>query len=135
MIDIVSVPQPYNIPVTKNLYVVALDYTFKVFIDGQTQTFVIPKGFVYDGMTDSRLFRPFTGSTPDGIHRAAVTTHDWFYQHKGVVKTIKGETVRVTRKQADEIFKQCLQAVNMRKMRVWLYYRAVRILGRFYWRD
>lgn len=107
-----------------DVYILNDDFEFIAF--GQRS--IIPKGFRHDGATGAGLL-----FGKDGVHRAAALIHDYLYVNKGFF--VDGLFYPVTRKQADVTFKDYLELAGVKSLHIKFAYRAVRVIGYFYWRD
>ena len=100
--------------------------------------YVIPCGFTSDIVSVPRVFHGIL--PPVGArYSSAAIFHDFMYRLHEVRWMIKGspsplQRHSVTRKQADQLFKEVLQYNNVRSWRVFARYRAVRMFGKKSWR-
>lgn len=113
-------------------YILRDDYRFALRINGCLFVFDINKGFSYDGASVPSWARWLIER--DGVHRESALVHDWLYENRGHVNAL-GEPFSYVRKDADQIFRECLKAQGLASWKVWLMCKAVRIGGRFYWND
>lgn len=111
-------------------YILRRDYHCVFYINGQRQPLFIAKGFEYDGASVPRWARWLIER--DGVHRESALVHDYLYENKGNV-FYNGEPFCYTRKDTDQIFRECLKAQGLASWKVFLMYNAVRIGGWTYW--
>ena len=88
---------------------------------------VIPKGFVTDLASIPRLARLII--PVNGRHRLAAIVHDYLYARKGLLSIV----VRMSRKQADQVFLEALKVQGVGWWKRQLMYTAVRAGGWAYW--
>lgn len=105
-------------------------YQFTLRLDGRLYLFTINQGFIYDGASVPRWARWLIER--DGVHREAALIHDWLYECEGTAY-LDEEMFHYTRKDADQIFRECLKFKSLASWKVFLMYNAVRIGGRFVW--
>lgn len=99
-------------------------------IDGQLQGIEIEKGYTHDGASIPRFARWLIER--DGVHRESALLHDYLYENEGVIEQdIDG--FYYNRKDADQIFRECLKSQGLSSWKVFLMYNAVRIGGKVYW--
>lgn len=110
----------------QGIYKLVRDYDFVLMIDGKRYVFNILKGYRYDGASVPWWARWLIER--DGVHRESALVHDWFYENNGNVFTF-GEPFCYVRKDADQIFRECLKAQGLASWKVWLMYNAVRAAG------
>lgn len=92
----------------------------------------VPEGFATDLASIPRAFR-FLISV-NGNHRPAAIVHDYLYSKKGAL-TIKNKLVKVTRKQADQIFLEAMKELGVNFITRRVMYSAVRMGGWLHWSD
>lgn len=93
-------------------------------------TYIIPKGFVWDGATIPRVLWGITGIDPFGWVNAASLIHDYIYKDEG--KMTNG--TYISRKEADELFvKMILELKLINNNFTWLYKQILRIAGLYFW--
>jgi hypothetical protein len=140
-------PQPSLIPIAdrgKHRYALERDYSYRWEAEGQLWLIQIPAGFTSDGASVPFLATVLTGITRDGLHRAAALVHDWLYHHSGdlpesfqrwnpISEQWHPVGVPWTRKQADKLFANMLEASGVSKIRRRLMYLAVRSCGWLWW--
>lgn len=101
-------------------------------LDGQLTRIEIEKGYTYDGATV-----PWFVSwviERDGVHRESALLHDYLYENKGYIN-LGEEGFYYVRKDADQIFRECLKAQGLSDWRARLSYYAVRALGGKWWKN
>ena len=102
------------------------DYTYK--------NITVPKGFKTDGASVPRFFMAITGFERRGYHDPAWLIHDWLYENKGVIThPVTGRTIRLSRKECDEIFFNILKELNIMDWHCKLAYTGVRAGGFIGW--
>jgi hypothetical protein len=144
-IEIISdvINHPNNEPISPNLYKLEQDYSIDIRISDKIYTFVIKKGFLYDGASVPRIVWTLTGLTKDGLLRAGALVHDAIYFPEGNL-TVNSKDIEVyykgvrvnlnlSRKQADIIFKKILEKCKVSKRKVFIVYHSVRIGGIIFW--
>jgi hypothetical protein len=129
-ITVNSLKQPDVRYVNEREYRLEQDYNFCLRIDGDLKLFTITKGFKFDGASVPRLGM-LIGIERDGYYRPATLIHDWLYENNGCV-FLDGEPFCYVRKDADQIFRECLKHLSIKSWKAWVMYHAVRIGGRFY---
>jgi hypothetical protein len=82
---------------------------------------VVPAGFTFDGATIPWLLRPFFPQMD--IWAVASLLHDWHYFEK-----------KISRKEADREYLHQLLKTEMRPAFAYLFYIAVRIGGKSFWK-
>lgn len=92
-------------------------------LDGNAEVFFITEGFSYDGASVPRGFRWLIER--DGLHRESALLHDYLYENKGFGG--------LSRKDCDQIFRECLKFQKLPGWKRVLMYGAVRIGGKLYW--
>jgi len=95
----------------------------KLTLNGSKEFFLIEEGFTHDGASVPRGFRWLIER--DGIHRESALLHDYLYENKGFGS--------LTRKDCDQIFRECLKFQQLPKWKRILMYVAVRSGGKLYW--
>lgn len=155
--------QPLMIPISARKYELVEDYECYWNDGGVVHRLRIPKGNVSDGASIPRMFWGLIGLRPDGLIRAGALIHDYLYAYKGVLPTgvhgtyegdfqdfmkdywrpkkagmpvmaaFEHNSTRFTRKDADHILKQLATDADMKRVRVWIIYIAVRIGGYLSW--
>lgn len=111
-----------------------VDYSFTVPSAGNRE-FNVPVNYRLDGASSPRWSWSLVGFLPTGIHNPASLIHDYLYGKKGEIRDSKGYFYKVSRKEADLIFKAYLVACGVKSIRVDLSYAAVRVGGWFKWND
>lgn len=105
-----------------------------VLVEDGYRRWYVPQGFRFDYASVPRFIRPLIQTTDLGT--AGPLVHDRLYRHGGWVTLIDGSEARYTRKAADRIFRELMQAVDrVPRWRRWLAYQAVRRFGFGAWRD
>ena len=103
---------------TGRVYVLVQDFN----LTHNNYTFNIPAGFQTNGASTPKWLWPVLLSR-DGVHRAAVLIHDYCYAGH----------VHISRKTADQIFRDMMINYGVPKIRAWIAYCGVRIFGSLYW--
>jgi len=125
-------PQPYVIYINDSIegsLRLEKDYIFK--IDGLT--FVIDKGFIYDGTSVPSFAWSLFKFERRGVHDPAGIVHDYLYRN-GFLKTMAGSEAFFTRKQADLLFKDMLDYLGIKSWLSKLAYVGVRWFGKSSWK-
>lgn len=91
------------------------------FVDGKY--YRVPHGFVTDGASIPRIFRPVIGKPYNADYVGAALLHDYLYRHKVG-----------TRKDADHAFFLLLRRDGVRRLRARAMWAAVRAFGGLAWR-
>lgn len=94
--------------------------------DGKLTRIEIEKGYTYDGATVPRLARWLIER--DGVHRESALLHDFLYENEGHID-LGDDDFFYNRKDADQIFRECLKAQGLASWKVFLMYNAVRGFG------
>jgi len=103
-------------------YLMALSESFKyVYVDGKkNKTITVPRGFLIDGASIPRTMWRLIGSPFLPMFQKAATVHDYLYTHH-----------KVSRKKADQIFREILKDNTVSKVKAGVMYAAVRTGGYF----
>lgn len=160
--NIRSINQPVNRPLTENMYVLEEEYSLfferlriarKILL---CVKFTIPRGFVNDGASAPQLAWSVTGIRPDGIFRAGALIHDALYMHGGclpaymlscallrteihtpigtyVYDEVPDGPVRFTRYQCDLLLDLLLKQSGVSRTKRLITFAAVRIFGKKHW--
>jgi hypothetical protein len=96
---------------------------------GNRDQFLVPKGFKTDFASIPRVFQSLIPS--HGRFDAAAIVHDYLYRHKPKVIGYSGwgDYKRITRKEADGVFRRIMKELGVGRIRRNLMYRAVRMGG------
>lgn len=125
--------QPDVRPLTATQYISTKNYIVVFRTPDRFIRVIVPKGFVSDGASVPRLAWTISGLRPDGLIRAAALVHDYLYKKNGACQDgFVGHSTqfKVTRAQADMMFKMLMEAAGMSKYRVFLAYSSVRMFAR-----
>lgn len=95
-----------------------------VYIRHTGTRFTVPEGFETDLASIPRMLQWLPHLHPNGRCRRSAVLHDYLYAEK----------VTATRKVADEIFRDALQAEGCSRRTATVYYWAVRLFGGKAWR-
>jgi hypothetical protein len=87
----------------------------------------IPAGFVFDGASIPRLLWVTAGSPYQPQYIGPALIHDYIYTYHNTLKS------KITRAQADSVFKQCLLLNKVHPFQANRMYAAVRTFGYFHW--
>ena len=101
-------------------------------LDGQLKRIEIEKGYTYDGATVPWFLSWVIER--DGVHRESALVHDYLYENKGGIE-IGDDYLFYNRKDADQIFRECLKAQGLSDWRARLAYYAVRAIGWKWWNN
>ncbi|WP_180981035.1 DUF1353 domain-containing protein [Pseudovibrio exalbescens] len=85
----------------------------------------VPMGFTTDLASVPRLFRWLI--SPGGLHAKAAVVHDYLYE-RGVIFGPDGEE-KPSRRQADDIFLEAMEVLQVPYVRRHVMYAAVRVFG------
>lgn len=102
-------------------------------LDGDLTRIEIEKGYTYDGATVPWFLSWVIER--DGVHRESALLHDYLYENinDGVGYINLGEEgFYYVRKDADQIFRECLKSQGLSNWKARLAYYAVRGWGWFY---
>jgi hypothetical protein len=99
-------------------------------LDGRMHLFIIPLFYLYDGASVPVWARWLIER--DGVHRESALLHDYLYENKGYLK-LGDDAFYYNRKDADQIFRECLKSQGLASWKVFLMYNAVRLGGKSYW--
>ena len=95
----------------------------ELYFDFNYRNITVPQGFVFDGNSVPRLFRPFLGQYD---YAQASCIHDYLYN-------TESDYMNISRKQADDIYKNHLIQLGCQKYKACIAYFAVRLFGsKFY---
>jgi hypothetical protein len=105
---------------------------------GRTDHFEIPAGFVTDFASVPRIL--WSILPPYGEHTEAAVVHDWLYSVRPLVATgrfVGGslEHRRISRADADGIFRRIMRERGVGFVRRWVMYLGVRLGGWRSWRE
>ncbi|MBI1268367.1 MAG: DUF1353 domain-containing protein [Cryomorphaceae bacterium] len=135
------IEQPDIRPISEGGYRLEQDYIYSDRSGVTTLdivTFVVKKGFEYDGASVPRALWSVTGISPDGLNRAAALIHDYIYVAKGNVLIYAGAikcALHITRAQADRLFLDMLKKSGVGWRSRHTQYLAVRLFGWVYWKE
>ena len=101
-------------------------------LDGVSKRIQIEKGYTHDGASVPRFARWLIDR--DGVHRESALLHDYLYENRGYID-LDMDSFFYNRKDADQIFRECLKFQGLASWKVFLMYNAVRIGGGLYWND
>lgn len=87
---------------------------------GKTDLFIVPAGFDTDFASVPRAL--WSIIPPSGLHTKAAVVHDYLYR-----------THKVSRKDADGIFRRIMRENEVGGIRRWTMYTAVRVFGWIGW--
>lgn len=100
---------------------------YSAVLDDQIQ---VSEGFEFDGesipLCMQTLVKPF------GQSRRGACVHDWLYRHGGYYRA-DSSFVRVTRKQADEVYRELILAKGLAPWRATIRYSILRLVGWAAW--
>lgn len=99
-------------------------------LDAKLKRIEIEKGYTYDGATVPWFLSWVIER--DGVHRESALIHDYLYENikDGVGRIILGDDdLFYNRKDADQVFRECLKAQGLSNWRARLAYYAVRAWG------
>lgn len=100
---------------------------YSAVLDDQIQ---VAEGFEFDGesipLCMQTLVRPF------GQSRRGACVHDWLYHHGGYYRA-DSSFVRVTREQADEVYRELILAKGLAPWRATMRYTILRLVGWIAW--
>tara|TARA_R110000824_G_scaffold65183_1_gene169967 strand:- start:217 stop:699 length:483 start_codon:yes stop_codon:yes gene_type:complete len=106
------------------------DWAFSL---GDTQHFVIPKGFVFDGASVPKYFRSYL--SPMGVLLIGGLVHDYLYKYETLLMAGKKKALsKKTQKWCDQTFRDINIDQNGFKIINWLAYLALRGGGWLAWR-
>lgn len=88
---------------------------------GKQETFIVPAGFVTDLATVPQVFQWLVDD--HGAYTQAAVLHDWL--------CIEAHAGRLSRRDADGLFRRVLREENVAWLRRWLMWAGVRAGGRF----
>lgn len=89
--------------------------------DTNTESFIIPNGWVYDGASIPEIFWSMIGKPTDEDFLIPAMVHDWLYG------------IRYNRELSDEIFKELLDLDGVSQPKATLMWSAVRVFGHVYY--
>ena len=100
-------------------------------LDGQLTRIVIENHYQYDGATIPWWARWLIER--DGVHRESALLHDYLYENKGFIN-LGDDGFYYVRKDADQIFRECLKSQGLSSWKTFLMYNAVRAGGGKFWK-
>jgi len=100
---------------------------------GRYDTFEVDAGFETDLASVPRIF--WSVLPPFGRYAKAAVVHDWLYVYQPAVLSPGKGYVRITRAQADGIFRRIMEEAGVDFITRWTMYGAVRIGGGSYWKE
>ena len=95
------------------------------------QTYVVPKGFVFDGASVPKFLA--TWLSPVGVLLMGGLVHDYAYKYAALMKSGDRVLVPLTQKEADVLFRDICIEVNGFKLMNYLAYYALRLAGFVAW--
>ena len=98
-------------------------------IDGRT--FIIPKGFVFDGASIPKYF--WNWLSPVGVLLIPGLVHDYLYANEALMQSNNVIGVKRNRKECDQLFRDIAIEVNGFKSINWIAYGALRPFGWIAW--
>ena len=136
-ITVKSLPKP-KVKKTKGEreFSVTKDYTFNLIIDGESRSFTIGKGYIFDGKSSPKPIEAITLGRirwDDTHYFEEVVVHDWLYDNFGFAYDDKGNKFKYKRKDADKIYRKIMEHMGRSWARCWAEYSAVRIGGGGAW--
>ena len=115
--------KPINYSLIKNndkkLIRLEEDFIFYMTFFGQEQAVIVPQGFISDGFSLPKLFKPLHNPLGKGVEIAVV--HDFLYS--------KQSPSTITRAEADLFFKEGMACMGMKPWKYNLFYTAVWAFG------
>ena len=110
-----------------NTWIIESDFGYDVGIEGSGITVNVPIGFMTDFASVPRIFWVIIPKW--GKYGNAAVIHDWLYWSKNIM----GKTI--TRKQADDIFREAMGILEVPKWEIFCMYWGVRVGGWKAWSD
>jgi len=100
---------------------------------GNRDRFTVPKGFRTDFASVPRIFQALIPK--NGSHDAAAIVHDYLYRYKPLVPSPAPlrSMQRISRRDADRLFRRIMRELGTNCIRYNLMYAAVRIMGWVEW--
>jgi hypothetical protein len=95
-------------------------------VNGRLKRLEIEKGYTHDGASIPWFGRFLIDR--DGVHRESVLLHDYLYENEGRIE-LGDDDFFYTRKDADQVMRECLKAQGLSSWKVFLMYNAVRGFG------
>jgi len=92
----------------------------------------VPAGFVFDGESIP-LFLQWL-APPFGDSKRGACVHDWLYRNAGYYGE-QGVFRRVTRSQADDVYRELIEAKGLPRWRANIRWAALRVVGGMAWRE
>lgn len=141
-----TLKQPHNTPIDSKRYklVEVYKYTTNIY-QGVPYKIVVPKDFIYDGASIPRILWSLSGIRPDGLIRAAALVHDFLYRYRGRlpkghsyywdIETWRDSNSGYSRSESDKVFLELMGRAKISKVKRYLAYYAVRLFGRFSWKE
>lgn len=114
----------------KPTYRLNKEWSCVIQVNGELKLITIEKGYTHDGASIPKFARWLIDR--DGVHRESALLHDYLYENEGVVD-LELDSFFYNRKDADQIFRECLKFQGVSSWKVFLMYNAVRIGGGLYW--
>lgn len=94
-------------------------------------TIVVPEGFTFDGESIPLALQWL--APPFGDSKRGACVHDWLYRNAGFFDS-EGVLRPVLRKQADEVYRELIEAKGLPRWRANIRWAALRLVGGFAWR-
>lgn len=90
----------------------------------------VPKGFTFDGESIPLWLQWL--APPFGDSKRGACVHDWLYRNAGFIDA-DNVLHPVLRKQADEVYRELIEAKGLPKWRATIRWAALRLVGGFAW--
>lgn len=110
-----------SIILDKDYYHTVEDFTYVIDDYPSTKLVRVPAGFLSDGASIPRAFWSF--ASPIGRHAQAAILHDYLCETLTIL--VDGTPEKITRKEADVIFKESLLVLGVSKTKAQIMYAAV----------
>lgn len=107
----------------KDFYYTMEDFTYHVEDFPSNKTVTVPAGFLTDGASIPRALWSF--ASPIGRHAQAAILHDYLCECLTVM--VDGTPEFITRKEADQIFRESLMVLGVPKLKARTMYMAVSV--------
>lgn len=92
----------------------------------------VPAGFKFDGESIPLWLQWL--APPFGDSKRGACVHDWLYRNAGYIDE-QGGFRSVSRSQADEVYRELIEAKGLPRWRANIRWAALRVVGGFAWRE
>lgn len=105
---------------------------FTVYSEVLEDVITVPKGFTFDGESIPAFVAWI--APPFGQSKRGACIHDFLYRHSGYYD-LKGDFKTVTRKQADEVYREFVLLKGLPRWRATMRWTVLRLAGWWAWNN